>query len=115
MSGNQSINDGFQLVSTILTTFNEEEKLGIVASLFEVCAAHRNVTIPEDFLPLCIKAASNLSDAGRSNVLYRLAKALGTKRNDGSDTLLPVRRFPMGLIEHCVNFYTATSTAQVKY
>ena len=64
---------------------------------------HRNVVIPEDFLPLCIKAARNLSDAGRSNVLYQLAIALGTKRNDGSDTLL----------EYFANFYTATSAAQV--
>ena len=41
----------------------------------------------------------------RSKVLHNLAKALGTKREDHSDTLLPAKRMPMGLIEHCVNFF----------
>ena len=40
----------------------------------------------------------------RSNVLYKFAKGLGTMR-DESDSLLPVKRMPMGLIEHTSNFY----------
>ena len=73
------------------------------------------VKFPADYLELSIAAADNLGKAGRANVLYLLAKALGTQRPDGSDTLLPVRRLPMGLIEHCANFFNATSISQVIY
>ena len=38
--------------------------------------------------------------SGRSNVVYRLSMALGTKREDQTDSLLPSKRMPMGLIEH---------------
>jgi hypothetical protein len=57
----------------------------------------------------------NLHRAGRSNVLYLLAKALGTTRPDGSDSLLPISRMPMGLLEYMVNFFTASSIQQVQY
>ena len=50
---------------------------------------------------------------GRSNVLYNLAKALGTMRDDQTDSLLPVKRMPMGLIEHCVNFFCCSHSEQV--
>ena len=51
----------------------------------------------------------HLKACGRSNVLYNLAKVLGTKREDNSDTLLPAKRMPMmGLIEHCVNFFCSS-------
>ena len=112
-STSRSVRNGFCLASDILSTFTEDEKFAIVTLLFESCATSRNVVVPGDFLSLCIKTMFNLSDAGRSNVLYHLAKALGTKKRDGNDTLLPVRRFPMGLIEHCANFYTATTIGQV--
>ena len=39
-----------------------------------------------------------------SNVIYLLAKSLGTLRPGRSDSLLPAKRMPMGLIEYCVNF-----------
>ena len=43
-------------------------------------------------------------------LIYLLAKSLGTSRPDGSDSLLPVSRTPMGLLEYMVNFFTASST-----
>ena len=55
----------------------------------------------------------NLRDAGRCNVLYLLAKAVGTMREDGRDTLLPTKRMPMGLLEYMVSCFTATSVNQV--
>ena len=39
--------------------------------------------------------------------------ALGTKRKDQTDSLLPSKRMPMGLIEHCVNFFCSSSIHEV--
>ena len=53
------------------------------------------------FLELAAAAMQHLKSCGRANVLYNLAKAIGTMRDDLSDSLLPANRMPMGLIEHC--------------
>ena len=45
-----------------------------------------NITIPEDFLTLSAKVMAQLKHNERSNVLYNLAKGLGTPRLDGSDS-----------------------------
>lgn len=69
--------------------------------------------VPCDFLGLVVHGMKHLHIKGRSNVLYYLAKAIGTMRSDGSDSLLPATRMPMGLIEYSVKFYTASSIQQV--
>ena len=81
-------------------------ELKIISDLYKsYVTSNSDVVIPDDFLVLAQSAMEHLKLCGRSNVLYNLAKALGTKREDHSDTLLPVKRMPMGLIEHCVNFF----------
>ena len=55
-----------------------------------------------------------LHDGGRSNVMYLLAKALGTTRLDGSDFLLPVSRMPIGLLEYTVSKSTLISMLSPK-
>ena len=55
----------------------------------------------------------HLQSCGRSNVVHQLVRALGSLRDDGSDSLLPARRMPMGLIEHCVNFFNSSSMKEV--
>jgi len=69
--------------------------------------------VPKDFLQLSVSGMCHLAECGRSNVIYLLVKSLGTMRPDKSDSLLPAKRMPMGLIEHCVNFYNCTSVNQV--
>ena len=44
-----------------------------------------------------------------------MSQALGTMRPDLSDSLLPAKRMPMGLIEHSVNFFTAEHVNEVLY
>ena len=70
--------------------------------------------IPDDFLELVASGVENLHQQKRTNVIYKLAKAVGTMRADSSDSLLPVRRMPMGLIEYAVMFYTASSLKKVR-
>ena len=58
-------------------------------------------------------AVNGMNQCSRSNVIYLLGKSLGTQRLDGSDSLLPAKRMPMGLIEYCVNFFNAKTAQQV--
>lgn len=51
-----------------------------------------------DFIVLAARAMLQLTSSGQSNVLYNLAKAIGTIREDGTDSRLPGKRMPMGLM-----------------
>ena len=98
--------------SDILTP---DQELQLLSSAFQgYCSKYSRIKVEADFLKLCICAMENLKSSGRSNVIYNLCKALGTQRQDKSDSLLPVRRMPMGLIEHCATFFSSNSVSQVK-
>ena len=71
------------------------------------------LNVPDDFIQLAVSGMSHLKRCGRSNVIYSLVKTVGTMRPDHSDSLLPAKRMLMGLIEHCVNFFSSTSINQV--
>ena len=84
-------------------------QLPMISDLYKsYIISNSSVTFPNDFLELALSAMEHLKSCGRSNVLYNLAKALGTLRTDHSDPLLPAKRMPMGLIEHSVNFFCST-------
>lgn len=80
----------------------------------EYVKSNTNCSVPGDFLVLAIKAMEHLKATGRCNVIYKLAKGLGTMRPDGSDSLFPATRMPMGLIEYNVNFFTSSAINQVR-
>ena len=93
---------------------NHDQQLALTSELFKLyCIEQADIKPPNDFLQLSMLAMKHLESCGRSNVLYSLAKSLGTMRNDGNESLLPARRMPLGLIEHCVNFFCSTSIRQV--
>lgn len=69
--------------------------------------------MPEDFLELVATAVHHTHKCRRTNVIYNLAKALGTMRVDGSDSLLPAKRMPMGLVEYTAAFFAASSINKV--
>ena len=89
------------------------EQLQQICTLFHRYTSCSGIAIPRDFLPLCLKAFAHLKASGRTNVLYNMSKCLGTMRTDNSDSLLPAKRMPMGLLEHTVNFFTSSSVQQV--
>lgn len=80
----------------------------------EYVCRNTDCSIPGDFLLLTVEALKHLRANGRSNVIYTLAKGLGTMRPDASDSLFPAKRMPMGLIEYNVNFFTSYSINQVR-
>ena len=80
-----------------LRALPNEDLLKMIASLFQDFAlTNYGVQIPSDFLYLSVCAIQHLNQCGRSNVLYGLAKAIGTMRSDGSDSRLPAKRCQLG-------------------
>ena len=66
-----------------------------------------NIEIPGDFLEVAACAMATLKQAQRSNVIYNLAKGVGTQRQGHTDSRFPVSRMPMGLVEYITNFFVA--------
>ena len=54
-----------------------------------------------------------LKQCGRSNVIYNLAKELGTMRNNQTDSCFPVNKMSMGLIEYTCNFFVSETLEQI--
>lgn len=102
-------------VWSILKKLPPDQQCTVLSNVFDLFLKESTFLthIPDDFIKLSINGMSHLRKCGRSNVIYSLAKSLGTMRPDQTDSLLPARRMPMGLIEHCVNFFSATAVNQV--
>lgn len=97
-----------------LALAHPDDQLSFISKLFQKhVLSCSGVIIPSDFLQLSLAAMLKLSEAGRTNVVYNLVKAIGTKRPNSDESRLPVTRMPMGLLEHCVNFYSSTRVQQV--
>ncbi len=47
------------------------------------------------------------------NVLYHLAKGLGTLRPNSNESRFPVSRMPFGLLQYMTTFFTSTNTTHV--
>ena len=72
------------------------------------------LSVPNDFLHLAASAMLQLANNGRTNVLYNLAKGIGTLRQDEEDTRFPVKRMPMGLVEYTAQFFASDNLQQVR-
>ena len=87
-----------------LDSLQPSQQLSILSQLFSLIS---QMSVPSDFLELTNHGMHHLKEHGRSNLIYQLARCVGTMRADGSDSLLPVKRMPTGLIEYVVNFFNA--------
>ena len=90
-----------------------EDQLRLAGEVYSMYLSKEDVSVPEDFLKLVAQGMVQLQNAGRSNILYSLAKGLGTMRPDGSDSIFPSRQLVTGLVEHCANFFAASFSEQV--
>ena len=106
----ESVTPIFSQCLKALQLLTLQKKLDTLSQVFSVII---NKRVPCDFLALVCSGMENLQEARRSNIIYLLAKAVGTKRDDGSDTLLPTKRMPMGLLEYMVSFFTGSSINKV--
>ena len=76
-------------------------------------ASNMYVYVPSDFQSYTSRAMMNLKSSGCTNVLYNLAKGIGSLRVDGSTLRFPTDRMPMGLIEYIADFYVCDDRNQV--
>lgn len=110
-------NDLYSQIESCFFMLPESECLPAVTKLLQIVVARSltsiPVTIPDDFLSLTLRAMSHLKQSGRSNVVYSLVKGLGQMRADGSDSKLPTRRMPMGLLEYVISFHSSETLNQV--
>ena len=97
-----------------LAGLQPSEQVAVLSELFSAYLKHCNIQAVEpEFLELAARGMQHLHEKGRTNVIYSMVNAVGTMRSDGSDSLLPAERIPMGLIEYAVNFFTASSVQKV--
>lgn len=98
----------------LLGRISEGEQLQIMADWFsKFASSNYGVHIDSDFLQLSLSASRYLKQCKRGDVMYGVAKAIGRMRPDDSDSRLPAKRMPMGLLEHMLNFFNADSYSQV--
>ena len=71
------------------------------------------VTVHPSFLSWCVHGMQHLVRNGKENVIEGLARGFAEMRPNGSDSRLPVKRMPFGLISYCVDFFNARSKKQV--
>ena len=89
--------------------------LQVLSKLFSShLSAFSSPSVPEDFLCHAAAAIVRLHEGGRTNILYNLAKGIGTSRPDGSDALFPIKQMPMGLVEYIALFFVTDNLQKVQ-
>jgi len=98
----------------LIKPLSAQQQQAVLSTLFDMfLQSSTTLSRVPNFIEYSVKGMYHLADCARSNVIYSLAKSLGTLRPDNSDSLLPAKRMPMGLIEYCVNFFNASSIQEV--
>ena len=70
--------------------------------------------VPSDFVDLCCKGIHVLYQNEKDNILYYLAKGLGTSRADGTGPRLPIDRMPFGLLSYNIRYFALDYVNKVK-
>lgn len=81
-----------------------ESQLSTLSKLFSAYLSQFSLTVPNDLLDNAASAMQRLSDGGRTNVLYNLAKGMGTPQPDQSDSHFLIKQTPLGLVEYIAQF-----------
>lgn len=107
-----------QETDTFLSQFqylSYEEQMSLLSQFFSHhCAASHDLKVPEDYLRLSVFAMKHLEAHGKLNVLYELARGLGTMRTDCSDSCFPIKRMPFGMVEYMAAFFNSTPGSNVR-
>ncbi len=70
--------------------------------------------VPLDFLDFCCKSFNVLRENGKDNILYHLAKGLGTPREDGTGPRLPIHRMQFGLLNYNIRYFSSETVNKLK-
>ena len=105
--------DVLEQTKTLLATLPKEEQVATVGKLMQYIA-QPDVLVSPDFIEHALVGMKNLTVAGRSNILAGLAKALGTKKADGSSRMC-LSQMPVGLLEYAASFFSSDSFYEVYF
>ena len=112
---NQVRSHNSDFVLEILEPMSTDDQLKFMANfLTKFANTHYDVHVNSDFLQFFLDASRHLKECNRPNVVYGVAKAIGRMRPDRSDSRLPAKRMPMGLLQHMVNFFNADTYNKVR-
>ena len=79
--------------------------LQVLSKLFtSYLSATSSVLVPDNLLCHAAAAIVQLHQGGRTNIIYNLAKGIGTLRPDKMDSRFPIKQMPMGLVEYVAEF-----------
>ena len=85
-------------LAQFFNTLPMNDQMRVLSNLF---LAHMlnsfGINVPDDFLSYAANTMFQLRLGQRTNVLYNLAKGIGTLRADNSDSRFPTKRMPMGI------------------
>ncbi|XP_065917202.1 uncharacterized protein [Dysidea avara] len=102
------------LIMEMLNQLPEESRLPLLSELFSLCVSMLfKLSVPDDFLCLAASAMVQLSSGGHTNVLYNLAKGMGTLRPDKSEPRFPINKMLMGLVEYTALFFAFDNLQQI--
>ena len=104
-----------EVVREWLKHLSEHDQLKTISELFQsYVLIYHSIRIPSDFLELSSQAMAQLKSHKRSNVLYKLAKSMGTLRPGVDDSCFPMDRMPMGLVEYIADFFVSDEVRKVR-
>ena len=92
----------------LLSTVLECEQPVVVCKLMQELAALNSFSTPDGCIAQSLVSMNRVKLEGRSNILVQLARVLGTMRPDGVDSLMPIGRMSVGLIEYTATFFLHT-------
>lgn len=103
-----------QLIAKLMKDTTDIDQVTMLDSTFKsVCLENGIKDPPEKFLTLSVQSMKTLQENGKPNVLLDFAKCLGTNKPDSNEPLLPINKMPFGLIQHQLQFFSATNVNQV--
>ena len=104
-----SLGDSIAKVVKLFAMMSSRMRQGLLQSLFyQYMFLEFNEDlqpcVPSDFIALCCKGISVLHQNEKDNIIYYLAKGLGTPREDGTGPRLPIDRMSFGLLSYNIRY-----------
>ncbi len=113
MNTDAEITESLPLLQKHFETLPECEQVQVLESLLStVCTTQGVVPTPIGYIKNSLSAMHHLKSKHKSIVLASAAYVFGKMRPDHTDSRFPTDRMPFGLLEHCINFYSAQSISE---
>lgn len=104
----------FPIFETWFKNASFQNSILVLNKCFDICSKKIGITTNvSNFRQLSLCAVKKLQDLDKSNTVYNLSKVISESRPDGSDSLMPLRGMPFGMIQFIVDFFASTNVMQV--